>query len=120
MEGADPYASIYDDPSLFIRCADDDLDVFIHWGGRFLADSSSTDSIPTRYRVDAQPAVTTSSGESTNNEAAFLQQPTQFADKLLNANAVVIRVTDFDGEQMTARFAVNGLASVRDSLACWR
>ena len=47
MVGSDPHASLYSDPSLFLRCSGETFEVYANWGGD---DSWRTTSGQTRFR----------------------------------------------------------------------
>ena len=117
MVGNDTYASLYRNPTLFLRCQGNEFDAFVAWGGRFIA-AGSDDQIPTVYRVDEANPKSTYSGESTSNESSFFFDPGEFTRALLDAEEVLIRVTNYDYETMTARFSVEELRDVVSELPC--
>ena len=119
MVGSDPYASLYSDPSLFLRCSGETFEVYANWGGRFLADNVQTDKIQTECKIDDRNPVSTFSGESVSNKTSFLESPSRFASNLLDGNQVVIRVTSYDNTTMTARFPITGLRHEKEKLGCW-
>ena len=119
MVGSDPHASLYSEPSLFLRCSGETFEAYANWGGRFLADNVRTDKIQTEYKIDDRNPVSTFSGESVDNKASFLESPSRFASNLLDGNQVVIRVTNYDDTTITARFPITGLRHEKEKLACW-
>ena len=119
MVGSDPHASLYSDPSLFLRCSGETFEAYANWGGRFLADNVRTDKIQTEYKIDDRNPVSTFSGESVDNKASFLESPSRFASNLLDGNQVVIRVTSYDDTTITARFPITGLRHEKEKLGCW-
>ena len=124
MVGEDPRDSRDDDhPTLILRCENDEFDIIIHWGGRFIADSMSwyfIREIPTILRFDDQFPVAASSAESADNESMFLKRPNKFIVQLSNAEQMTVRMTNFNDDQRTAQFAVAGLVEHWDNLPCVR
>ena len=113
----------YDHPTLILRCENDEFDIIIHWGGRFIADSMSRflkREIPTILRFDDQFPVAASSAESTDNESMFLKRPNRFIAQLGNAEQMTVRMTNYNGDQRTAQFAVAGLVEHWANLPCVR
>ena len=124
MVGEDPRNSQYrDDPTLILRCQNDELDIIVHWGGRFISDSLSwyiIPRVPTTLRFDDAPPVDTASSESTDNEFTFLKRPSKFTSQLINSEQMIVRITDFGDEQETAQFTIVGLAEHWANLPCAR
>ena len=118
MLDGDEFAVLYDDPLLVLRCIDQDFDVYVNWGGRFIA---GIDYIPMQYKVDEGRVWRTRGEESTSNEASFFRgySGSAFTKRILGGSVVIIRATDFDGERMTASFDVTGLDGVLDKLPCF-
>lgn len=121
MVGEDQRDSPYDDPTLILRCENDDFDIIVHWGGRRISDSLPwylIPRIPTTLRFDEAPPVDTASSESTDNEFTFLKRSSKFMAQLIDAEQMIVRITDFGDEQETAQFATVGLAEHWDNLPC--
>ena len=108
-------------PTLILRCENNEFDIIIHWGGRFVADSLSWyfgREIPTTLRFDDALPVDTASAESADNEFTFLKKPNEFTDQLSNAERMAVRITNFDDDQKTAQFTITGLDEHWNDLPC--
>ena len=121
MEGVDPSASLYRPPVLSLGCYEDDFSVTVNWGGRYLADHLSTDRVAVVYKVDEnEPKVATARASADNEDAyLFRSQADILARRLLDSTTAVVRVTNFDDTEMTARFTVTGLREMKPLLECW-
>jgi hypothetical protein len=109
--GADGSASIA------WKCMDDGLNVVCLFGKYLMGDN---DYIQVEYRFPSQTAIGTRWDLSTSHEAAFLSMENveAFTAQSLQAATVTLRVTDRDGETITDRFSLNGLAAALKQLPC--
>ena len=115
MTPTDSYSSLYLAPSLLLTCFDGSYGASIDWGGRFI----SGDSIPTEYRVDDLPVVGTTSSDFPSNDMSSFSNPKSFTQNIMQADKLLVRVTDFDYETLMAEFRVTGLSDHIGRLNCF-
>lgn len=99
-------------PTLTLRCLENKSDVVINWD-TFLG----SDDIGVTYRIDKKSAITDSFLISTNNHASFASSPVAFMKSLFNHEKLVVRLTPYDANPVTATFRVscveNAIAEIR-------
>ena len=103
-----------DDPHLFVRCqSNEDIEMFIHWGGQHMA-GDDNDVFSGKLRWDDKPAIDARFSESTSNEATFLKQPQplEFLNQAKESNQVYLRVRDHAGISHDALFKLYGFEAV--------
>ena len=118
MLGTERFASLYEAPTLILRCNDGKSEVFVHWGGRFIAENIR-DTIPIDFRVGDGGILKDDGSQSTNNESSFLGNADRFAIMALKSETLVIRATSYDQETFTAEFNTTGLKAQLDRLGCF-
>jgi type VI secretion system protein VasI len=92
---------------LMLRCKENKTDVFVHFGGHYMAGLYDVTSVT--YRIDRKPAIEANFTESTNNESLFAPQPIPFIKALLGASALTIRAAPYNENSITADFNVSDL-----------
>lgn len=110
------HAALYESPTLIIRCKGDNSEAFIHWGGRFI---TGRERIPTQYSVDTGEVWKDLGGSSTNNQGSFFNSPKQLVARITGGQLVVVRVTNYDKDPMTARFEVFGIIRRMAQIPCF-
>ena len=91
----------------------------IDWGGRYIAGAGLEGTIPTIYRVYNKDLVESESTESSSNESSFIEPTRTFTEDLLQGEELTIRVTLYDGEQLTGHFKLAGLDDKIGLMNCW-
>ena len=96
--------------ALYIRC-DGDIQVFIHWGGQYMA--ASKDVFSGQLRWDDGEVAQARWSESADNEATFLErrQTEVFMNETKKANKLFVRIVDYSAERHDALFQVDGLTA---------
>ena len=112
-------AGPYSPPALVMRCTGARFEVYSTWGGRTVHKTVGGHTIATVYEVDGGHPINAEANSATNSEAAFFRSPEDFADDLLNARQVIIRIFNFGGVRMAGQFEIAGLREQRTKLECW-
>ena len=87
-----------------------------------MAGDIRSESFQTRYAVDGGEVQVTQWNESNQNEATFVpgRETEAFLDTLRQGERLVVRVTDFSGENHTAEFELAGMEEALAQLPCTR
>lgn len=104
--------------ALVWRCDGQSIEIFMV-AGKFL---NSRENVPTEWRFDqGTPQGPTKWGISVNGTAVFVPSRLWllFTDEALLATRLVIRVTDYRGEQAIYIFNLTGLKNALDRLPCY-
>jgi hypothetical protein len=82
--------------------------------------NSRTDTITIAYRFAPQAAVTRQWDLQRSHKDAYMPMSDvqAFTQEALTAETVLLRVTDVDGDSITASFKLDGLAEALKTLPC--
>jgi type VI secretion system protein VasI len=113
LESATEFPDRYSKPkraTLLITCRENSTDLFLVFGGMFMADSGGFGQVT--YRIDKKRAKTKEFTESTNHEALGLWNGSgiPLAKELIGSTTLTIRATPFNESALTVEFSTTGLA----------
>ena len=108
---SDNQESLYGAPTLYVRCNENrSSEVFIHWGGSYMAGDYPNDDFESQVRFDDAQAREIIWDESTTNEATFVRNAHSFMNSMKQSDVVFVRLWDFSDEFYDAEFEIRGLA----------
>ena len=108
---SDNQESFYSAPTLYVRCNENrSSEVFIHWGGSYMAGDYPNDDFESQVRFDVGQVREIIWDESTTNEATFVRDAQSFINSMKQSDVAFVRLWDFSDEFYDAEFKIRGLA----------
>ena len=93
--------------------------LFTGGGGRHIAGRGRDGIIPTLYRVDENGLKEVESQEVSSRDSSIFRNRHRFVRDILQGENVIVRITLFDGDSITAHFKVGDLPDKIGLLPCW-
>jgi hypothetical protein len=113
--------SLHGDMTLIARCHEGETAIIFN-ADTYLMSDYDRYKLPTVYRIDDKPSVTTNWGTLTSNQGVglFGGDAIKFLTQIEGAKKLFVRVTEKNGQNHDALFMLDGLAAVtgRVKLAC--
>lgn len=108
-------------PELLIRCEEQELDIYVWWGGEFVAGQGLDDNVPYSYRFDDNSQKKRRGSPSTNSKAVFIRSRDHrsLLLSMIEAETLIMRAWNYDESVIgTATFPVAHLDRHLDRLDC--